>query len=254
MHHTDPGLPQARDEHLLTRIVPDGLIVYDTDRHQAHSLNRTAALIWQRCDGRTTVSELTTFLQKELDLPAGERLIWLALSQLEQAQLLRERVTPGTESTGYSRRSLIRTIGITGGITALLPLVESLAAPAPADAASAAITHAQPSSNTVNTNSSTKSQSDPSSDNQAGNDPPTGSGDSKGQNQNSQNQGNNDNSQNQGKNDPNNNGSDNQSSDHPGPSDPPAGGNNQSGNSQDSGNRGDSSGATGQAVFKSGSD
>src|SRR5262245_35285302 len=58
MNSVGPSCPQARTRDLLSKAMPDGLMVYDTERHQAHSLNRTATLIWQQCDGKTSVAEL----------------------------------------------------------------------------------------------------------------------------------------------------------------------------------------------------
>jgi Coenzyme PQQ synthesis protein D (PqqD) len=253
--HTDPGLPQARAERLLTRAVPDGLIVYDTDRHQAHRLNHAAALVWQRCDGRTTVPELATLLRRELDLPADEALIWLALSRLEQAHLLHERVTPGVSQAGLSRRAMIRKLGIGGGVAALLPLVETLAAPAPAQAASAAIAGAAVRSNAAANKTGPNGPNgpnDPGSGNPTGNDPPASSGgdnspnQNSSQNQNSQNQ-NNENQNSQPNQSQPNNGQDSDS-----PSNRPLGGGNSTGSGPNQGPHNGGSGGAGQAVLKEG--
>jgi hypothetical protein len=113
------------------------MMVYDTERHQAHSLNRTAALVWQQCDGKTSVPELAARLG-ELGLPAEEAVIWLALDRLEKAQLLQEplRQSGAPAGDGISRRAVIRKLGLAGGLAALLPLVHSLDSPAAAAAQS----------------------------------------------------------------------------------------------------------------------
>ncbi len=54
--------PQARQDKLLVQEVGDELVVYDQKRHVAHSLNRTAALVWQNCDGQRTVADLAALL------------------------------------------------------------------------------------------------------------------------------------------------------------------------------------------------
>ena len=54
---SDRQLPLARRERLLVEELPDEVLVYDLDREKAHCLNRTAALIWNHCDGRTTVED-----------------------------------------------------------------------------------------------------------------------------------------------------------------------------------------------------
>jgi len=123
------GPPLARDKGLLCREVPDGLMVYDLDHRRVHSLNQTAALVWQHCDGKTGVPEMATLLQQEMNLPAEDDVVWLALDRLAKAHLLQEHLTRPTDATRTTRRAVIRKLGLAGGLVALLPLVDSLAAP-----------------------------------------------------------------------------------------------------------------------------
>jgi hypothetical protein len=123
--------PQARQDQLLMREVGDELVVYDQERHRAHRLNRTAALVWRHCDGQTTVAELAELLHHEFNLPANEEVIWLALDRLEKAHLLQERLPRSTKAAGVSRRQVMRRLGRTAAV-ALLPVVATLVAPTPA--------------------------------------------------------------------------------------------------------------------------
>jgi hypothetical protein len=129
---SDSRLPQARTADLLVRDLPGGeLMVYDTQRHQAHTLNRTAALVWRHCDGESETTAVAARLQQELGLPAEEVVVSLALSHLQKAHLLHGAAV--VETTGISRRAVMRKLGMAGGVTlALLPLVASMAAPAAA--------------------------------------------------------------------------------------------------------------------------
>ena len=77
-------LPEARRDRLLIQEVGEELVVYDRERHRIHRLNRTAALVWHHCDGRTSVSDLAALLARELNLPADEGLVWLILDWLEK--------------------------------------------------------------------------------------------------------------------------------------------------------------------------
>jgi hypothetical protein len=134
MENTEGRLPAARTERLLCRELPGGdLILYDTDRHRAHSLNRTAAFIWQQCDGQTNIAALAARLQA-LDVPTDKGLVWLALEQLEKAHLLQEKLVRPADAARLSRRGVIRKLGYAGGLLALLPMVDSIAAPVPAAA------------------------------------------------------------------------------------------------------------------------
>ena len=75
-------LPAARQAGLVVRELPGETLVYDLENNKAHCLNGTAALVWRRCDGQTTVAELAQTLHEELGLPADEVPVRLALEQL----------------------------------------------------------------------------------------------------------------------------------------------------------------------------
>ena len=84
--------PLARRSELITRQLPGELLVYDLKRHKAFCLNDTAATVWKKCDGERTVRDLTTELRKRYRSPIDERVVWLALDQLENAHLLETRI------------------------------------------------------------------------------------------------------------------------------------------------------------------
>ena len=50
-------MPRARQDELVVEELSDETLVYDLKRHKANCLNRTAALVWQDCDGQTSVSQ-----------------------------------------------------------------------------------------------------------------------------------------------------------------------------------------------------
>jgi hypothetical protein len=127
--------PQARSEDLLSTELPDGLLVYDLARDQGHFLNHSAALVWHWCDGRTTIAELAQRLA-ERGLPADDEVVWLALESLAKANLLREPLP--WPVAGFTRRRVIRKLGLAAGLATVLPVVTTLLAPTPALAASGA--------------------------------------------------------------------------------------------------------------------
>jgi hypothetical protein len=129
--------PRARREGLLVRSLPGELLVYDLERHQAHCLNRTAALVFTRADGQATVDDIARALKDELDIPGGDRLAWVALDRLDQAHLLDEAPKPPRGLAGPSRRDLLRRVGLAA---ALLPVVSSILAPTAAEAANTCVT------------------------------------------------------------------------------------------------------------------
>jgi hypothetical protein len=120
--------PKARTEKLVVQDFNDELLVYDKQRHQAHCLNHTAALIWKQCNGRNSVAAISRHLEKQLgaENEIDERVIWYALRQFERDHLLQQKLdVPTTGRMG--RRQLIRVLGLTAIVA--LPLVTSMASP-----------------------------------------------------------------------------------------------------------------------------
>ena len=64
-------LPAARTSGLVVRELAEETLVYDEERHRAHCLNRTAALVWRHCDGKTPVSVF--YDEFRSDVPDGAR-------------------------------------------------------------------------------------------------------------------------------------------------------------------------------------
>jgi len=125
-----------REQGLIIDELPDEVLVYDLDRHRAHCLNRTAAQVWRRCDGKRWPAEIARHLQSELDQPFNEDLVWLALRQLNQIHLLAEPVGLPAKLAGMSRREMVRTMGIAAVVA--VPLVTSVVAPMAVQAATCA--------------------------------------------------------------------------------------------------------------------
>jgi hypothetical protein len=111
------------------------VLVYDLERHRAHCLNAAAAVVFRHCDGTRSVAQLAGVLARELGADAATERVWLALDALDRAQLL---LHAGTRSPGagrLSRRELVRRLGV----AAALPIVTSVLAPTPAEAAATCV-------------------------------------------------------------------------------------------------------------------
>ncbi len=126
--------PRRRTQGLVVKELADEVLVYDLERHRAHCLNRAAALVFEHCDGRASVGELTRLLRRELGAPADEKWVLLAVERLDRARLLEKRPDALRRAPRVSRRELLRRAGLMGA--ALVPLVTSLVAPTPAAATS----------------------------------------------------------------------------------------------------------------------
>ena len=122
--------PLARTENLVVQDMPDEVLIYNLQTNKAFCLNKSAAAVWKKCDGRKTVSEIAQSLKNEFKSPVNEDFVWLAIDQLTKDDLMaRELQSP---TVGLSRREVMRRVGIASLIA--LPLVGSLMAPTAAHA------------------------------------------------------------------------------------------------------------------------
>jgi len=122
-----------REHGLVIDELPEEVLVYDRDRDEAHCLNRTAALVWQHCDGKTAPPEIARRLQLELGAGADndsrlrEEMVWLAIEQLERIYLLEHSVAVPSQFARLSRRKMIRGLGFAAALA--VPVVTSIVAP-----------------------------------------------------------------------------------------------------------------------------
>jgi hypothetical protein len=113
--------PVARKSGLVVQEMPDEVLVYDLNSNKAHCLNQTAAKVWQACDGSQSISDIAA----ELGKGNNEDLVWLAIDQLSENDLLEAKVA--SKFKGQSRRDVIKKIGLASIIA--VPVIASLVAP-----------------------------------------------------------------------------------------------------------------------------
>lgn len=130
--------PKAKSRtDLIIKQIEEELVVYDLERDQGHTLNPTAALVFQMCDGRTTPDEMAAQMSHTLDVPYADKLTWMALDRLDQAHLLTHKLErPVSVQLGLTRRQMLKLAGKAGVVMALLPMVASIVVPTPAQASS----------------------------------------------------------------------------------------------------------------------
>jgi hypothetical protein len=134
MNNNTQKMPAARKNGLVVRKLKDEVLIYDVEAHQAHCLSLTAAEVWEQCDGSQTVSDLSsTFtLDGKVSDHQREQMVWVALDQLEKANLLDKSVPKPAMFLGMSRRQLMKTAGIAALIA--LPVVTTILSPTSAQA------------------------------------------------------------------------------------------------------------------------
>ena len=123
--------PRARRTKLLVEELSDETLVYDLDRHRAHCLNETAAFIWQHCEGEHSVSKLAELFAKEYGGPVSDEVVQLGLDRLRRAHLLDELGKGPEPKVRYSRRKMVRKLGL----AVALPVVLSIVSPTALQAA-----------------------------------------------------------------------------------------------------------------------
>ena len=116
--------PQARTTGVVVEQLADEVLVYDLERDRAHCLNLAAARVWEKCDGRRSVTEIAAEV-------GNEEVVWLAVEQLSRARLLEEKIKRPT--TALSRRDVIKKIAVAAAIG--VPVVTSIVAPTASHAA-----------------------------------------------------------------------------------------------------------------------
>jgi hypothetical protein len=126
--------PLARRDELVVQELPEEILVYDLRQHKAHCLNKSAAFIWEQCDGATSVSELTQRVRVAFQSPIDENMVWNTLDRLSEANLLAQSVKRSNAAGRFrSRRAVLGKLG--AAATLALPLVTTVIAPMAVQAA-----------------------------------------------------------------------------------------------------------------------
>jgi hypothetical protein len=119
-------LPKARQDKLIVKELSDEVLVYDLERDKAHCLNHTAGLVWKYCDGKSSVKEIAASLGDATQTAMDDRIVWLALEQLEKFHLLESAPAKPAFLADMNRRQLVRRLGLTA---VAIPMIVSMAAP-----------------------------------------------------------------------------------------------------------------------------
>ena len=124
-------LPGRREAGIIVRDLHDEVLIYDLQRDKAHCLNKTAAFVWQHCDGRTRIATVARLLANKEQTPVDESVVLFALDQLAERYLLAD---PLSRPTGHkvSRRKLVLKYA---PAALVLPVILSITAPTAAQAA-----------------------------------------------------------------------------------------------------------------------
>ena len=125
MKNLEDGVSATQKDGLIIRAFDDEVLVYDPETTRASCLNSFAAEVLTLCDGQRSASDIKRDLPLE---DVDERLVWLALADLQKAQLLQDRVVVPFNAHGRTnRRDLLRRIGV--GSAVAIPVVAGITLP-----------------------------------------------------------------------------------------------------------------------------
>lgn len=119
-------LPLAKTENIVIQTAGDDFLIYHLVTEKAFCLNQTSALVFNACDGKTSLDELKEKHQFTEDL------ILLALDELKRGGLIADDYVSPLK--GMKRREVIKKVGLASMIA--LPVIVSLIAPTSAMAQS----------------------------------------------------------------------------------------------------------------------
>ena len=122
---------RARTKDLRVRRTDDGgLVIYDVRTDIGHVLNPATAVVFDACDGFTSVDEVAHRLAARFDLPDDEQVVYVALAELRDKGLL-DADDPTTRALdeiklGISRRSVLKRLALGAAAAAAFPAVLSV--------------------------------------------------------------------------------------------------------------------------------
>jgi hypothetical protein len=123
--------PLARKSDIFAENLPEEVVLYDKTNNKVHCLSKTAAAIWESCDGTRTVDDLAHIVEAKLGAPPDRQLVLLALEELEKAGLLESGSVMVPDAGLTSRREAVGKLVMAGSA-----LVATIVASAPAAHAS----------------------------------------------------------------------------------------------------------------------
>jgi hypothetical protein len=79
---------------LVTTTAAAEVLVYDQRSHHIHHLNPITSAVWRACDGARTQPEVEVVVAARLGAAVSQETLRLALTQLEDAELLAGPLDP----------------------------------------------------------------------------------------------------------------------------------------------------------------
>ncbi|MEM7303463.1 MAG: PqqD family protein [Pseudomonadota bacterium] len=124
------GFPCANRANCDERGLDGETIIYNKKSHQAVCLNESAAKVWELADGSRSLADIAAHIDG-----FTTELVEHPLTKLSKANLLETEFVSDLPAN-MNRRALVAKVAGVAGAAALIPVVTSITAPMPAQAAS----------------------------------------------------------------------------------------------------------------------
>lgn len=128
------NLPRSRQSDIVVQELKNETLIYDLKINKAYCLNESSTQVWQMCDGKHSINQISRSLSRKLNSLVTEDLVWLAIDQFKRDGLLENNDEFEINFNGLNRRQVIKKAGLASLV--ILPLVSSIVAPMAAMAAS----------------------------------------------------------------------------------------------------------------------
>lgn len=129
-------LPRSRQANLVVQELEGETLIYDLKINKAYCLNETSAMVWQLCNGKNSIAEISQILSRKHNQPIIEDIVWLALDGFKKDDLLEQDEQFEINFNGFNRRQIIKKVGLASMV--MLPVISSVVSPTAANAASLA--------------------------------------------------------------------------------------------------------------------
>jgi hypothetical protein len=106
--------PLARKSDIFVENLPEEVVLYDKTNNKVHCLNKTAAAIWENCDGTRTVDDLVHVLESKFGTSADSNLVLQALEELKKANLMKAGTVAVPDAALTSRREAMGKMALAG--------------------------------------------------------------------------------------------------------------------------------------------
>lgn len=132
--NTSHNYPLALMDNIMTQDYANETLIYNLKTDKMFHLNETSSLVWQFCDGRSSIDQISRKVSQKLNSHANAEMVWLALEQLQHNGLLDQNNALEADLKRVSRRDMIKKAGLATMVA--FPLITSVVAPTAVSAAS----------------------------------------------------------------------------------------------------------------------